>query len=240
MEYIYSVQANTVIDGGAPGNFSLCLCNTREEAEKYIALMNEALPLIAKQDQYVITESKFSSGYKENFQNAIQHSTGNIIFLSDQDDVWVKGKVKRVMKEFENPEVACVIHDSFHADANLNIINSSTFSLRGGVRVSFLGNLYRLSYIGCCMAFRAEYLSVILPIPDSLDGHDWWIGSILSIGKTKMVAIQEPLIYHRQHGGNTTPTKRPSASIQIKRRISILLGVILRYGKKIMLDKQIF
>ena len=120
-----------------------------------------------------------------NFQNAIDHCNGDIIFLSDQDDVWVKGKVVMMLREFEDPYVACVVHDSYHTDANLNITNPSTFALRGGARDTFWGNLYRLCFIGCCMAFRRAYIPVILPIPQNLSGHDWWIGSILSVANTQ-------------------------------------------------------
>ena len=35
-----------------------------------------------------------------NFENAIIHATGGIIFLSDQDDLWKPGKVKKMMNAF--------------------------------------------------------------------------------------------------------------------------------------------
>jgi len=37
-------------------------------------------------------------GLIKNFENALKHTTGNIIFLADQDDVWVKGKVTTMIK----------------------------------------------------------------------------------------------------------------------------------------------
>ena len=41
-------------------------------------------------------------GIKQNFANAIKHTSGDIIFLADQDDIWMKNKVETVLKYFQN------------------------------------------------------------------------------------------------------------------------------------------
>lgn len=177
-------------------------------------------------------------GVVKNFQNAVEHCTGDIIFYSDQDDVWMPNKIERVLKEFENPKVAVVFHDACLTDASLNVTAPSSFKLRGGARVSTIGNLYRLSYIGCCMAFRAEYKDVVVPIPTIYRSHDWWTGCLLGAGGTFMKAIHEPLIYHRCHGDNTTPSVRPSIGYQLQVRWIIIKNIILRYRRKRIIDKK--
>ena len=39
-------------------------------------------------------------------------------------------------------------------------------------RKGFWHNLYRNSYMGCCMAFRREVLEYVLPFPNKIHMHD--------------------------------------------------------------------
>ena len=191
-----------------------------------------------KDNRIKVFKNPYKAGVVKNFQNALEHTKGDIVFFSDQDDVWLPGKVETVLKEFEDPFVTVVFHDSYPTDGALNILEESTFKGRGGARETVWGNLFRLSYIGCCMAFRAEYKPVIIPIPTIQRSHDWWTGCLLGTGMTKMKAIRKPLIYHRIHGDNVTPMKRPPLSYQIQVRWIIIKNILLRYKQKKAIDKK--
>ena len=167
-----------------------------------------------------------SRGLVSNFENALRHCTGDIIFYSDQDDVWMKDKIDKVCARFDNTKVTVVIHDTSLTDENLKVYESSTFKLRGG-STSKIKNLIRLSYIGCSMAFRKEMLKVVLPLATKGRSHDWWTGSICSC-YGKMDMIDEALILHRMHGGNATPKKRPALSYQISVRLRIVTQMLYR------------
>lgn len=45
--------------------------------------------------------------------------------MSDQDDIWMDGKVERVLKEFENSKTLCVVHDAKIVDGNMNKVKNS-------------------------------------------------------------------------------------------------------------------
>ena len=62
--------------------------------------------------KYIIGEGR---GLIKNFENAVTHSCGDYIFLSDQDDVWLDGKVQAVMLEFEKG-ADVVMHDAIITD----------------------------------------------------------------------------------------------------------------------------
>lgn len=206
-----------------------------ESSDNSLSILTE----FAQSDKRVkIYDNPYKPGVVKNFQNAVEHCLGDIIFLSDQDDVWLPNKVDKVLREFENPHVAVVIHDSKLTDSDLNVRFKSTFKLRGGVRTSFLGNIYRLSYIGCCMAFGSFYKELVVPFPTIYRSHDWWIGSMLSCGKTKIKAIDEALILHREHANNATPKSRPPLNYQLQVRWIIIKNVIARYLYKIRIDKS--
>lgn len=57
--------------------------------------------------KYIIhTDNK---GYAQTFFEAIRSATGNLIFLSDQDDIWEKRKVQICTKiMYEHPEISCL------------------------------------------------------------------------------------------------------------------------------------
>ena len=140
-------------------------------------------------------------GVVANFTNAIRYCKGDYIFLCDQDDVWLDGKVKRVMQAFENG-ADLVLHNAYITDENLNITDYSFFAKRGSKK-GFFHNIVKNSYMGCCMAFRRKLLKRIMPIPRYIPMHDQWIGLLGEIyGKVELIDV--PLIYYRIHGDNVT------------------------------------
>ncbi|MBQ2974528.1 MAG: glycosyltransferase family 2 protein [Clostridia bacterium] len=144
-------------------------------------------------------------GVVSNFENAMKNCTGDVIFLSDQDDIWLPGKVESVITEIIGG-AQLVLHDASVTDACLNITDESYFSSHGS-NASFFGNLLRNSFVGCCMAFTREMMLEALPFPEGLPMHDWWIALIALKKKRKTVLLQKPLILWRRHGSNVTGGK---------------------------------
>ena len=161
-----------------------------------------------------------------NFENAIRHSTGSIIFLADQDDVWLPDKVKNMRVLLGNNDL--VVSDCEVVDKALSTLHSSFFELRGSKK-GFWNNLYRNSYVGCCMAFRSEILGYVLPFPAKIHMHDWWIGLLVEI-KGSTVFYDKPMIQYVRHGNNASPTGGVGFSIlrQFLNRYQILLCVLKR------------
>jgi len=153
-------------------------------------------------DSRIFVVSGPKQGVKKNFENAIRHCTGRYIFLCDQDDIWMDGKVERVLKEFSNPEVSVVVHNCTLIDQNGGKLLDSYFEFRksGPGR---LKNFIKNTYIGCCMAFDAKIKDKVLPVPTDIEMHDQWIG-ILAERFGKSVFIDEKLILYRRHGDNTS------------------------------------
>ena len=58
-----------------------------------------------------------------NFENALSHVKGDYIFLADQDDVWLPGKVSACMKWLGGYE--CVVSDAEMSDESLRAIQKS-------------------------------------------------------------------------------------------------------------------
>ena len=164
-------------------------------------------------------------GVCANFENAMRACTGDIIFLSDQDDVWLPNKINSVMKEFENG-ADVVLHDAFVTDANLEIKEESFFSVHSS-KSGLAANLVKNSFVGCCMAFTKEVAEMCLPFPENLPMHDWWIALFALKKHKKVVLLPEQLIYWRRHE-NTVTGRKNSLAQQMKWRAKMIMLLIER------------
>ncbi len=160
-------------------------------------------------------------GVVRNFDRAIRACRGDIVFLSDQDDVWADDKVAKVLKAFENPEVTAVLHDAQIIDESGKLSHEpSLFAFRNS-KPGLLKNLFRNSYVGCCMAFRRELIPLICPIPKEMYMHDFWIG--LAAEKTgKVELIREPLLFYRRHRANVTDMSHGTLGFMVTKRINMI------------------
>lgn len=175
-------------------------------------------------------------GVVKNFENAVRHCRGEIIFLSDQDDVWKKNKMREIERVFEDPKVMAVVHDAQIVDEKLSSLDQTTFEWRDS-GTGFWKNIKKNSYIGCCMAVRKSAFKRILPIPDDIWIHDQWIG-LLAEQLGKVVFLEKPLIYYRRHGGNVTELTHGSILSMIQKRYHMIMGINHRVKEWSKHDKQ--
>jgi glycosyltransferase involved in cell wall biosynthesis len=169
-------------------------------------------------------------GLVKNFENAIMNSTGEYIFLCDQDDVWLPDKVE-VFKVYLN-QYDLVVSDCFITNSNLEIINDSFFKKNKSKKGVF-NNLIFNSYLGCCMAFNRRLLSLAIPFPRDIIAHDIWLGLMYNI-YGKVCFIDERLILYRRHGLNHSQASSKSSNsfyFKIKYRFKLVLSIIRRIIK---------
>ncbi|NEU68857.1 glycosyltransferase family 2 protein [Spirosoma agri] len=161
-----------------------------------------------------------------NFENALEHCSGRYIFLADQDDIWLPDKVAVISNLLIDYDL--VLTDCEVVNQMGHQIHSSFFEHRGS-RKGFWTNLYKNSYIGCCMAFRRDILQYILPFPKQIHMHDWWIGLLVE-AKGKTIFYKKPLIKYVRHGGNASPTGETGYSFakQLLNRLFLFFNVAKR------------
>ena len=146
-------------------------------------------------------------GVVPNFENAIKYASGDYIFLCDQDDLWVENKVKTCVEALQSVDL--VVHNSLLMDGVGNVSDIDFFSLRKST-AGYWKNLYKNSFIGCCMAFRREILDYVLPFPEHILWHDMWIGLMVE-KKGKTMFIEDKLLYYRRHDNNASATAEKSS-----------------------------
>lgn len=167
------------------------------------------------------------AGIKANIDFVLRYCRGEYIFLADQDDIWAPDKVTEVMRCFQTQDATLVIHDAivFAGDRNTPVMDSFFAFRHSGAGI--LKNLWKNSYIGCCMAFRRELLSYALPIPLTIEMHDQWLGILNDFYYKKSCFLQKPLLYYRRHDANNSQLKPYGLAKMIRNRI-VFLGCFFR------------
>jgi glycosyltransferase involved in cell wall biosynthesis len=174
-----------------------------------------------------------------NFENALKYADGEIIALSDQDDVWLDGKVTAIREAVNasTDRYFMVILNGLIV-AEQDKCRPRTIAEQTGARNGLLRNLFDSSYIGCCMAFKRELLDLALPFPASLSRHDWWLGLLNEIYGTVRFVDTLTIKYRRHDATVTDLPKRIRSFEQITCRFKMAYHVaakflsISRHGSK--------
>lgn len=174
-----------------------------------------------------LIEHAHNQGIARTFEHALRSAAHGVIFLSDQDDLWVPDKVETIMREFAaNPDVTLITSDAELIDANGVRIADSWFRGWGKFRPDLWTNLKRNRFIGCAMAFRASILPEILPLPHRFRVlHDVWIGARNTLSNGKAIYIDRPLVLYRRHDRTVTGRKHRGLAEKLQMRISLLLAL---------------
>ncbi len=143
-----------------------------------------------------------------NFENALRHAKGDYIFLSDQDDKWLPGKVDACIGKLKEG-YDCAVTDCVVTDRDLNTTTPSFFALNGTHKGRLYNLLVKNGYLGCCMAFTRAVKDKSLPFPSDIPMHDIWIGNVAA--RTGKVAfIDKPYLLFRRSGENVSTTASKS------------------------------
>ena len=200
--------------------------------EKYIREQIESiLPQLTNKDELIISYNKSTdntlsiikeyerqnanvklvygkkTGVIQNFNNSLKYIKGDLVVLSDQDDIWEPNKIATLKHLFENSTISLVVHNCSYINKEGLPIEGDLFTYRSA-RCGFLKNLMKNSYQGCCMAFRRELLDSIYPIPEVVSMHDQWIGLYADrLRLSKFCDLK--LIKYRRRDDNTSGKRVP-------------------------------
>lgn len=162
-----------------------------------------------------------SGGVVANFERVMCHATKDVIALSDQDDVWLDGRVDLIRASLRDCDL--VMLNGIVVDGALQSLDTTVFR-SVGVRGGFWRNLAKNSFVGCCMAFRRDLVQSALPFPHGLPWHDWLIGLLAEL-RGGVRRVETPTILYRRHGANFSPTGEKS-TFSIAHRLAMRVAVL--------------
>lgn len=151
-------------------------------------------------------------GFTKNSLSAIMKTTGDVVFLADQDDIWINTKVEDVLKVYEENDDAMLVSTRFTYIDGDNKPIADPFNENGCGKNTgdcdelgiewFLGT----SFIpGCALSVRGIIRSHIekigmIDLNKSL-GNDWFL-HMCAISLGKEYRLNKPLFLRRFHTSN--------------------------------------
>lgn len=162
-----------------------------------------------------------------NFENSLKECKGDVIFFSDQDDIWFPNKVIDQLPLLEKYDL--VMSNATLIDGNGNITRKQLYDknpLRRGL-LSFRAR-------GCLSAVTRELVEVSLPFPKTAFSHDLWLTTLAEY-RHSYYFLNKQLVYHRRGIGNAsfdvTQKSTNSLAFRIYYRLELLIDGLLRYLK---------
>lgn len=145
------------------------------------------------------------AGPMATFERAIDSCSGDLIALSDQDDLWLPKKLEQVENVFLDSEATLVVvHDLAIVDSSLRPTGPTQIG-----RIDQLRMPRSTHVTGSATAFRSSIKPLLLPIPEIMRTYDAWIHAVgRALGAR--VVIDDVLSLYRRHA--TTNTKAITAS----------------------------
>jgi glycosyltransferase involved in cell wall biosynthesis len=163
-----------------------------------------------------------NQGVVATVEDALRRATGDILFLSDDDDIWAENKVKRYLEVFHTSlDVQVVASRVRLIDDDGNPYIDDRIIRKGEFFAGFWRNVYKNHYQGSAMAIRASLLEQVLPFPvRPAFLHDVWIGTRNAIAGGKTAFIEEELLFYRRHSNNFS--RHLSPWNQLRWRVELL------------------
>lgn len=197
-EQIASIASQTRV----PDEVVICDDVSTDESVRIVSAFSRSCPFPLR-----IYRNPINLGSCRNFEQAIRLCAGELVVLSDQDDIWYPGKLESIEAAFvEFPDLGVLFSDA-------NLIDERGVSLRRtlwesvgftkrvrdavkggkGFDALLLGNFVT----GATLAFRSDWNNLLFPIPPGWV-HDHWIALLLS-AVSRIDFVDEPLINYRIH-----------------------------------------
>jgi glycosyltransferase involved in cell wall biosynthesis len=189
-EQLKSIACQTVL----PDEVIICDDNSTDSTLDIIKCFQRVSPFAIK-----LFKNNKALGCKGNFERALARTTGDLVFLSDQDDYWYPEKIDTVAR-FMGKHCQCllVMNDCDLTDSDLKFLGHTKLeSLK-------LFNFDQRHFVmGCTMAIHRRLVNKALPFPKGDITHDQWI-ALLAMALDSKVILPVALQKYRRHGDNVS------------------------------------
>lgn len=150
-----------------------------------------------------------NQGWKKNFYNLLCKASGDIIFMSDQDDIWMKEKIEVMCNAIlKKKEILCLVGNYVEIDGQGNQVTKEIEQedIFYAKKISYTSNFYRNVYLGCTMCIKKELRENYKQLEGDFASHDA-ICAQIALLKDGLYYLPYITIKHRLHGKNTTCSK---------------------------------
>jgi glycosyltransferase involved in cell wall biosynthesis len=200
--------------------------------------LDDTVSLIEKIPDPRIKILKNDSNQREikSFCTAIRAATREIIFLSDQDDIWTPGRVGLMTQALRNSGAQVVSSNFTWIDSSGKPVDIRVDGVQESKSTRHLANIIdifvgKTNYYGCAMAFRRDFSRIVTPIPAFVESHDLWIALASNISRSN-VHTESRTLLKRQHGNNaTSPVSARKLHSKIWSRVLFVLSIFVIFKR---------
>lgn len=179
--------------------------------------------------------------YKQNGGQAsalnvgLANARGEIVVLLDADDLFLPRKLALVAAAFrQNPNLGMVYHPLLEWNVETNERRDRGLPLiSGDARVAPDQFSYYVPHPTSCISLRRAFLAPLLPIPETIRMlADCYLVQLIPLF-APILALPEPLVLYRIHGGNNCYSDPQRMSIETRkvrlREVQILFNAMRRW-----------
>lgn len=182
----------------------------------------------------VVAPAHTRLGFTQNFSLALSLCSTQYVALSDQDDVWLPGKLATALAAMHEGEAkygtSCplLVHtDLTVVSADLHTISSSFMRSEGLCSPAphdALTILLTQNFVtGCTILVNRPLLECALPIPKEAVVHDWWL-ALVAASCGHILYLDRPTVMYRQHGSNAIGMNTTTVAASLSRIMARPVG----------------
>lgn len=181
---------------------------------------------------FLLPDKEAHIGSARSFMKLLSIVDSDLYMFCDQDDVWLKDKIKLSVdlydKYYTNHNKPVVIHtDVAVVDQFLNTITPSYWK-----SAHLDPDKYKsYNYLAICcytqgntMLFNKRSKEVSFPMPSYANAHDWWVSTRTIKNNGCIISLKTPTLLYRQHRNNVYGF-RTGVNAKLLARIKNIRGV---------------
>ena len=237
-KYIYKQLLSIFNQTRIPDEVIICDDCSQDETVKIIEDFISSYSL----ENWKILVNPKGLGWKRNFYKAISLTSGDIVFFSDQDDIWIDNKIE-IMSDLMRKYNMSGLHGGKQIidqdDVVIKNREEKSYYTNNLVKYSFQRSFYDIITLGCCMCVSRDVIDIYVKLDFPEGGHDSQCGRLANIYGS-LYYIDRPVIKYRIHTNNTSgiSAKASYGHSTLERRVDNIRSLISWIDKLENLDKD--
>ncbi len=202
-ELLHSIQRQTYVP------YEVLLMDDGSRPELFPEILKVIEKVMDRQKQAFVYRNSQNEGSNRTFEKLVLLAKGAYIAFCDQDDIWEKDKLEKLVEAVRKENAVLSYSDLSVMDEDGNIWCQSLRRLRKGLRFVH-GNDKTTAYLaencslGCSMLARTDLVKRSIPF-SRYTYCDQWVAAYLS-AYGRIAFVNKPLVRYRRHGANQTGT----------------------------------